>query len=176
MAPQRNKQSAIGKSAKARGSPSGQQRLLTALPVQWSREPELAAGSSSSGGGMRQATLQSLSGVVDWSRGERHASALEGVPTTLYLGEQDVVDLRERLSAAVSRSDEEASLAILRRLAAMPCTRPLLESTGIGVVVGKLRKHHVPAVAELAYKLVKVWKFQLAEHRQQKSSAGTKRR
>eukprot|EP00962_Isochrysis_galbana_P035578 scaffold12209_cov134-Isochrysis_galbana.AAC.3 len=167
MAPQRKK-SVIGKSSKARAPPSGQQRLLTSLPVQWNREPDLASSSSSSGA-LRQATLQSLSGVVNWSRGERHAPALKGVPTTLYLGEEDVVDLRERLSAAVSISDEDACLAILRRLAAMPCTRPLLESTSIGVVVGKLRKHHLPAVAELAAKLVKVWKCQLAEHREQRA-------
>jgi hypothetical protein len=165
MAPQ-PKKSAIGKSSKAHAPLPGQQRL-TSLPVHWSREPDLAASPSSSG--LRQATLQSLSGVVDWSRAEQHASALKGVPTTLYLGEEDVVGLRERLRAAADVSDEEACLAILRRLAAMPCTRPLLESTSIGVVVGKLRRHQLPAVAELAAKLVKVWKCQLAEHREQRA-------
>lgn len=146
------------------------QTKLTALPVQWKRGAnDQFPSSSSSSGQLRQATLQSLRGVVDWSRGEKHASALEGVPTTLYLGEGDVLNIRHRLSAAVDKGDEEACLALLRRLAAMPCTRPLLEATNIGLLVGKLRKHSSPAVAELAVKLVRVWKAQLAEHREQRA-------
>jgi len=168
MAPPARTKSVIAKSARL--VPQQGQRTLMSLPVQWSRDVEHTLPSSS--GQMRQATLQSLSGVVDWSRGERHATALDGVPTTLYLGEADVINLRERLSAAAANGDEDACLAVLTRLAAMPCTRPLLESTDIGVVVGRLREHSSPALSELAAKLVKVWKGQLAEHRSQVATAG----
>ena len=79
-------------------------------------------------GAMRQASIADMSGVVNWRRGEREPT-LEGVPTTLYLGEADVLRIKERLSAATEGGDEGAILALLQRLAAMPCTRPLLEKT-----------------------------------------------
>lgn len=81
--------------------------------------------------------------------------------------------LRDRLSSAASTGDSISCLAVLHRLSAMPCTRPLLESTGVGLIVGKLRKHESTAVAELASRLVKVWKTQLAEHRQQTAQKGS---
>mmetsp|Transcript_34063 Transcript_34063/g.107285 ORF Transcript_34063/g.107285 Transcript_34063/m.107285 type:complete len:177 (-) Transcript_34063:506-1036(-) len=126
-------------------------------------------------GAMRQASIADMSGVVNWRRGEREPT-LEGVPTTLYLGEADVLRIKERLSAATEGGDEGAILALLQRLAAMPCTRPLLEKTDIGVVVGKLRRHASAPVAQLAERLVKVWKGQLKEHRAQQSDSAARGR
>ena len=54
-----------------------------------------------------------------------------------------------------------------------PCTRSLLESTGIGVSVGKLRKHPDWEVQSLAQRLVDVWKKQLAEHKKQAKAASS---
>ena len=48
-----------------------------------------------------------------------------------------------------------------------PCTRSLLETTNIGLTVGKLRKHADEEVQTLAQRIVCTWKRQLAEHRQQ---------
>ena len=101
-----------------------------------------------------------MRGVVDW----RQQACLPGVPTTLYLGVEDVRRLREQLCEATAGSDTDLMLIILRRLSAMPCTLPLLTRSGIGKTVGKLRKHSDETVKELAIRLVKVWKKQLADH------------
>ena len=106
---------------------------------------------------------------------------LADTPTTLYLGEDAVLRLREALEAAKAAGDDEALLGVLRRLSAMPITRPLLESTRIGVTVGHLRKREGP-VAALAGRIVAVWKAQLKEHKVQQrqwpaaGSAGPPRR
>ena len=66
-----------------------------------------------------------------------------------------------------------AESAPYRPLRRRPCTRSLLESTGIGVSVGKLRRHPDWEVQSLAQRLVDVWKRQLAEHKQQKKAASS---
>lgn len=108
-----------------------------------------------------QASLHDMRGVVDW----RQQAALPDVPTTLYLGIEDVRRLREQLCAATAACDTDLMLIILRRLSAMPCTLPLLARSGIGKAVGKLRKHDNETVKELALRLVKVWKKQLADQK-----------
>ena len=137
--------------------------------------PSGSSGGGSSGGGsssrhaggLRQATIQSLAGVVDYS-----ASASElDVPSTLYLGEEEVERLKARLEAA---DGPEEQMPILTRLSAMPCTRQLLEKTKIGVTVGHMRKSADPEVAKLCERLVKVWKGQLQEHRSQNALRATK--
>ena len=120
----------IGKaSTSARG---GQTTLLSlAKSGQWGDaggEGQRTGRKAARPGAMRQASIADMSGVVNWRRGEREPT-LEGVPTTLYLGEADVLRIKERLSAATEGGDEGAILALLQRLAAMPCTRPLLEKT-----------------------------------------------
>mmetsp|Transcript_33648 Transcript_33648/g.71804 ORF Transcript_33648/g.71804 Transcript_33648/m.71804 type:complete len:381 (-) Transcript_33648:420-1562(-) len=154
----------------------GDQPTLLSLAAsgQWghagdSGEGQRTGGKTARPGAMRQASIEHMPGVINWRRGARE-SALEGVPSTLYLGEADVLRIKERLSAATASGDESTSLALLQRLAAMPCTRPLLESTGIGVVVGSLRHNESASVAQLAERLVKVWKGQLKEHRAQSAS------
>lgn len=68
------------------------------------------------GGGapLRQKTLGQLAGVVDW-RDEAATSAapeLQSIPPTLYLGHADVERLRDFLSDAIQREDEQASHAL----------------------------------------------------------------
>ena len=43
----------------------------------------------------------------------------------------------------------------------------MLEATRIGEAVGKLRKAEDERVSELATRIVRVWKGQIAEHREQ---------
>ena len=205
MPPPPRTKSTIGEaSTSARG---GQTTLLSlAKSGQWGDaggEGQRTGRGAARPGAMRQASIADMSGVVNWRRGEREPT-LEGVPTTLYLGEADVLRIKERLSAATEGGDEGAILALLQRLAAMPCTRPLLErrcadtsahlSTttprrrsdavprgclsvqDIGVVVGKLRRHASAPVAQLAERLVKVWKGQLKEHRAQQSDSAARGR
>ena len=84
------------------------------------------------------------------------------------MGYDEVCSLRARLEESDQR---ESLLQVLRRLSAMPCTRSLLETTRIGVTVGHLRKHPDYEVQDLAGRIVKVWKAQLAEHKTQQSHA-----
>ena len=135
-----------------------------------------SGGGGSSSAGLRQADLTQLSGVVTWDSGGAGGAAdsttlLEGIPSTLYLGEDEVNRLKERLEDATTRECPSDHLVLLRRLSGMPCTRPLLEATQIGVTVGKLRKSADQQVAELAGRIVRVWKGQLAEHREQTKGA-----
>ena len=145
-----------------------QARLVLSAP----RDPFAAsAGTNSAGGGgsssqttgeLRQATIESLRKVTDYSD---EADSLPGIPHTLYLGEEAVRSLRSMLLE--ESGGTERVMRVLRRLSSVPVTRSLLESTSIGVTVGKLRKHPDAEVADLATKIVKVWKAQLAEHRSQ---------
>ena len=131
--------------------------------------------SGSSAASLRQADLTQLSGVVAWGGGGGGSSAsdalLEGIPSTLYLGEDDVNRLKARLEDATNRQCPSDHLVLLKRLSGMPCTRPLLEATQIGVTVGRLKKSTDSEVAELATRIVRVWKGQLAEHREQVKGA-----
>lgn len=123
-----------------------------------------------------QTTIGQMAGVVNW-RDEAATSAapeLQSIPSTLYLGQGDVETLRDLLSDAIKRDDAEAALAVMRRLSALPCTRDLLETTRVGVVVGKLRKHADAQIKELAGRLVRVWKAQLKEHKAQRRLAKLK--
>ena len=114
---------------------------------------------------LRQASLHQLAGVVDYREGPPEASV--GVATTLYLGEEDLAKLKDRINAAVEAGDDETVLTVLKRLSAMPVTRACLESTRIGVSVGHLRRHTTAEVRDLAGRIVDVWKRQLKEHKAQ---------
>ena len=105
---------------------------------------------------LSQRTLGELRGVIP------SAEMLPGIPTTLYLGEGDVRRLGKLLEAAAEGCNIERMLVILRRLSQMPCTRPLLEKSLIGRVVGRFRKHSDTAVASLASRIVTVWKKQVS--------------
>ena len=155
------------KSLLAKGKLKGSSLRQVAL----SFGPAAAASSSSACDSapapqLRQATLDMMSGVMDY-RDEGAHTDLE-VPTTLYLGAEDIARLKRRLEET---TDRDELLPVLRRLSAMPCTRSLLASTRIGVTVGGLRKHPDYEVQDLASRIVKVWKAQLAEHQQQHRAA-----
>ena len=83
-----------------------------------------AGGEASSSAGapaLRQADLTQLAGVVMWDGG---SSLLEGIPSTLYLGEHDVTQLKERLQDASTRECPEDQLVLLRRLSSMVTSAP----------------------------------------------------
>ena len=83
-----------------------------------------AGGEASSSAGapaLRQADLTQLAGVVTWDGG---SSLLEGIPSTLYLGEHDVTQLKERLQDASTRECPEDQLVLLRRLSSMVTSAP----------------------------------------------------
>ena len=67
-----------------------------------------------------------------------------------------------------SATDTPGLLTALTRLSKVSCPRQALESTKIGVAVGRLRKHDDAEVAELATSVVAKWKAQLAPAKKQK--------
>ena len=124
---------------------------------------------------LRQASIFQMPGVVDYREAPAEADdALAGVATSLYLGEEDLIRLRDTLDD--SRDDDQTLLTVLKRLSAMPITRACLESTRIGVSVGHLRKHRTKEVADFAERIVGVWKRQLAEHKAQATAAARRGR
>ena len=75
-----------------------------------------AASSSSAAPALRQVDLTQLAGVVAW---DGASSLLEGIPPTLYLGEREVTQLKERLLDASARESPDDHLVLLRRLSTM---------------------------------------------------------
>ncbi|KAL1530662.1 hypothetical protein AB1Y20_001562 [Prymnesium parvum] len=106
---------------------------------------------------LQQASIEDMRGVVRW---EEEKTPLR-VPMTLFLGIEDVIRLRDSLFSAVDTDDLVAIASILKRLSAMPGTRKLLERSGIGRPVGKLRKHKDAAISAQAKRLVAVWQRQI---------------
>ena len=68
------------------------------------------AASSSAAPALRQADLTQLAGVVAW---DGASALLEGIPPTLYLGEREVTQLKERLQDASSRECPDDHLVLL---------------------------------------------------------------
>ena len=62
-----------------------------------------------------------LAGVVAW---DGASSLLEGIPPTLYLGEREVTQLKERLQDASARECPDDHLVLLRRLSTMVTSAP----------------------------------------------------
>ena len=79
------------------------------------------AASSSAAPALRQADLTQLAGVVAW---DGASSLLEGIPPTLYLGEREVTQLKERLQDASARECPDDHLVLLRRLSTMVTSAP----------------------------------------------------
>lgn len=155
------------------GATSAKSLLKKKAPLQQSRLTFAGASSSEAPAGpsstavLRQASIFDLAGVVQYSE------ETTDVPTTLYLGEDDILRLRGTLETATERED---ILRVLRRLSAMPCTRQVLESTRIGVAVGHLRSRHADEeVRSLAERIVSVWKRQLKEHAAQKQAVPSRK-
>ena len=76
----------------------------------------------------------------------------------LAWGEADLADETARLKAAVAADDEATIVRHLRNLHAKSLSTDLLSKTGIGKVVGGLRKHDSAKVKAMAGALVKKWK------------------
>ena len=67
---------------------------------------------------MRQGTITGLQGVRNWMH-EAENAAVEGlsdIPSTLYLGQEDVEKLRGMLNEASARGDSGALKAVLTQL------------------------------------------------------------
>ena len=79
------------------------------------------ASSSSAAPALRQVDLTQLAGVVAW---DGASSLLEGIPPTLYLGEREVSQLKERLLDASARESPDDHLVLLRRLSTMVTSAP----------------------------------------------------
>ena len=79
------------------------------------------AAASSAAPALRQADLTQLAGVVAW---DGASSLLEGIPPTLYLGEREVSQLKERLLDASARESPDDHLVLLRRLSTMVTSAP----------------------------------------------------
>ena len=85
------------------------QARLNELGVRWRSGPS-EASSSSSQPAMRQGTITGLQGVRNW-KNEAENAAVEGlsdIPSTLYLGQEDVEKLRGMLIEASARGDSGA--------------------------------------------------------------------
>jgi hypothetical protein len=158
-------------SAGAGSSSSSVSRSLLKKPMTQATLSFAPGGASGSGSHaapsarLRQASIWDLPGVRDYSEDPDTASL--AVPTTLYLGESDILSLKDRLEIY---DDREELLKVLRRLSTVPCTRAVLESTRIGVTVGHLRKHRDDEVRELSERIVAVWKRQLKEQTAQQKA------
>jgi cryptochrome len=74
--------------------------------------------------------------------------------------EASVLEHKETLESATASS--QALRDALTQLSTMHCPREMLESTKIGVAVGKLRKHADAEVADLAASVVLAWKAGLS--------------
>lgn len=73
---------------------------------------------------MQQASLTDMGGVVAYRDPTTSDALLEGIPSTLYLGEDDVNTLKARLLDAKEKGRVEDMLTLLRRLSAMVCATP----------------------------------------------------
>ena len=71
-----------------------------------------------------------------------------------------MLEHKETLESATASS--QALRDALTQLSTMHCPREMLESTKIGVAVGKLRKHADAEVADLAASVVLAWKAGLS--------------
>ena len=88
-------------------------------------------------------------------------SAPSAVPAAAAgLSEGQILALKVTLEDA--QATQQRLLDALTQLSATPCPREMLESTKIGVAVGKLRKHADAEVAELAASVVASWKAGLS--------------
>jgi len=110
-------------------------------------------GASSSSSSRQQATGRLVqASIFDLAGVQQHQQQMSeadvGVAPTLYLGEADLLRLKETLEDRAS--DRESLLRVLRRLSTVPCTRRSLEETRIGVAVGHLRRHDDDEVSDLA--------------------------
>ena len=114
---------------------------------------------------MVQASIFDCAKIQEHQQQMSDAANSLDVPSTLYLGEEDLLRLKETLEDA--RSGHETLMTVLRRLSTVPCTRRSLESTRIGVAVGHLRRSSDVEVADLAARIVTVWKRQVKEERAQ---------
>lgn len=155
---------------KSHPPPHGLQQSRLAFPPAAAGAAGSTSGSlasSSSSAPLRQASIFQLAGVVKYSEEDFHD---ESVPTTLYLGEADILKLKATLLEQPEHPDR--IMKVLRRLSTVPCTRQVLESTRIGVAVGKLRQHDDDDISELAERIVAVWKRQLKEHDAQRRAHG----
>ncbi len=95
--------------------------------------------------------------VLEQSTSEIKAQALKG--KALKCVEGWVNEAVEAAAAAAPPQDVAALLqAVLRCLASLPMDLPTLRRTGIGRVVGSLRKQADAAVASLAKQLVEQWR------------------
>ena len=137
--------------------------------------PALAAAPAAAAPGpARQADIIELAGVAA-------ADDSLGVATTLYLGKDDVIKLRDRLADMVcpanagSTRQAPAMLKVLRRLSTMPLTCALRDETSICETVAALHIHREPDVAELAKSISAMWEKQLAEEQRQKELAAARR-
>ncbi|CEO99887.1 hypothetical protein PBRA_007621 [Plasmodiophora brassicae] len=75
----------------------------------------------------------------------------------------DVIEtLQSELSAAIFDHNEQATLAALTNLSKQDVDVDILKRTGVGVTVGKLRKHSSEKIRVTAAKLVKTWKGAIA--------------
>tara|TARA_B110001452_G_scaffold228234_1_gene203531 strand:- start:709 stop:1089 length:381 start_codon:yes stop_codon:yes gene_type:complete len=79
----------------------------------------VASCSSTWTSAQRQASLTDMGGVVAYQDPATSDALLEGIPSTLYLGEDDVNTLKARLLDAKERGSAEDMLTVLRRLSAM---------------------------------------------------------
>ena len=123
--------------------------------------------------GLRQQTDAALGSgdVGQWWRRRRcgQHDAPRGHPATLYLGDE-VNRLKERLEDATTRECPSDHLVLLRRLSGMPHSTAA-RGDADRRDRGQAQKSADPQVAELAGRIVRVWKGQLAEHREQTKGA-----
>jgi hypothetical protein len=76
------------------------------------------------------------------------------------LSESQVLKHREALES--DQANSQQLIKVLKQLSTTQCPREMLESTKIGVTVGKLRKHADAEVADLAASVVSAWKAGLS--------------
>ena len=128
---------------------------LKAYCAAWGSGPITSSTSQAKKGKTAPAVAKTSTAASGAASGKRPASASAESVT-----ESQLLEHKKALESA--RPSRQKLLDVLTHLSATTCPRDMLESTKIGVTVGKLRKHDDAEVAELAASVVAAWKAGLS--------------
>ena len=132
---------------------------LKAYCAKWGSGP-IAPGSLSASSSVKKAatTPSKPAAAAGGAKRPAPAAAASSAPGAT-LDEPQLLAFKKTIES--SATDTPGLLTALTRLSKVSCPRQALESTKIGVAVGRLRKHDDAEVAELATSVVAKWKAEL---------------
>merc|ERR1740122_555752 len=102
-----------------------------------------------------------------------HPSEQPGQPSTIDMDDEAVRELKDELESWISYG--RRAVVVLEKLGGVEFDVPKLQRAGLGPLVRRYSKHHDPAVAEAASRLVQKWE-RLAESRRRTLPASRPRK